>query len=175
MLSFDFINTEWYITHKIYKDILMDKELLKEFLEKHNLFAVGIIQEENIKRLVELRDFLSIIFENVVSTGNVTEKEINDMNRYISLALYRRACKYDSEKVEVTLVPEKKDINWIMSEITSDAVNILSNFEIARIKSCENPDCRWIFYDESKNRTRRWCDDTCASLMKVRRFRAKKK
>ncbi|TMC65135.1 MAG: CGNR zinc finger domain-containing protein [Chloroflexota bacterium] len=39
--------------------------------------------------------------------------------------------------------------------------------------SCENPDCRWVYYDESANQNRRWCEDSCANLMRVRRFRAR--
>ncbi len=32
--------------------------------------------------------------------------------------------------------------------------------------------CGWVFYDRSKNRSRKWCEQaTCANLMKVRRFR----
>ncbi|EFH81869.1 CGNR zinc finger domain-containing protein [Ktedonobacter racemifer] len=30
-------------------------------------------------------------------------------------------------------------------------------------------------YDESPNHTRRWCEDTCANMMRVRRFREKKR
>jgi predicted RNA-binding Zn ribbon-like protein len=36
------------------------------------------------------------------------------------------------------------------------------------------PGCGWVFYDRSKNRSRRWCEQaTCANLMKVRRFHQK--
>ncbi len=46
----------------------------------------------------------------------------------------------------------------------------------ARLKRCDNPDCRWVFYDESRNQSRRWCEAaTCGNLMKVRRFRARQR
>ena len=35
-----------------------------------------------------------------------------------------------------------------------------------------NPDCRWAFYDGSKNRSGRWCDmASCGNRMKARAFR----
>lgn len=41
-----------------------------------------------------------------------------------------------------------------------------------RLRVCDNPDCKWIYYDETKNRSKRYCDDkACGNLLKVRRFR----
>jgi predicted RNA-binding Zn ribbon-like protein len=40
----------------------------------------------------------------------------------------------------------------------------------------ENADCLWVYYDDTRNRSKRYCDDkACGNLMKVRRFRARKK
>ncbi|MFD9949616.1 CGNR zinc finger domain-containing protein [Nonomuraea sp. NPDC059023] len=41
-----------------------------------------------------------------------------------------------------------------------------------RLKSCDNPECRWLFYDQSRNRTARWCSMRgCGSIVKARRYR----
>ena len=43
-----------------------------------------------------------------------------------------------------------------------------------RVKVCANPHCRWAFFDESRNRSRRWCDSSeCGNVMKARAFRAR--
>jgi predicted RNA-binding Zn ribbon-like protein len=45
---------------------------------------------------------------------------------------------------------------------------------LQRLKLCANPLCRWAYYDESRNRSRRWCDSAeCGNVMKVRAFRAR--
>jgi len=49
----------------------------------------------------------------------------------------------------------------------------------ARLKSC--PDCRWVFYDHTRNASKRWCLMTaggpggrsCGSIAKVRAHRAR--
>ncbi len=62
-----------------------------------------------------------------------------------------------------------------MAEIVSDFVHTVLDRDIHRIRICDNPDCRWVFYDDTRSRTKRYCEDkTCGNLMKVRRFRAKK-
>ena len=52
----------------------------------------------------------------------------------------------------------------------------LAEGEASRIRICDNPDCLWVYYDRTRNRSKRYCDDrACGNLMKVRRFRASKK
>lgn len=49
-----------------------------------------------------------------------------------------------------------------------------------RLKVC--PDCRWVFYDKSRSKTRVWCGmyagdggRACGTISKVRRYRQKRK
>jgi predicted RNA-binding Zn ribbon-like protein len=45
----------------------------------------------------------------------------------------------------------------------------------ARLKACRAGDCRWAFYDSSRNRSAQWCAmDPCGSRAKVRAFRARR-
>jgi predicted RNA-binding Zn ribbon-like protein len=41
-----------------------------------------------------------------------------------------------------------------------------------RLKVCANPDCRWAFYDTSRNHSSTWCDmSICGSRAKMRAYR----
>jgi hypothetical protein len=41
-----------------------------------------------------------------------------------------------------------------------------------RLKRCADPDCRRAFYDQTRSRTRLWCDlGTCGNRARVRRHR----
>jgi predicted RNA-binding Zn ribbon-like protein len=41
------------------------------------------------------------------------------------------------------------------------------------LKICANPECRWSFYDSSRNRRGTWCDmNICGARAKMRRYRA---
>jgi predicted RNA-binding Zn ribbon-like protein len=43
---------------------------------------------------------------------------------------------------------------------------------IHRVRECANPHCTWLFYDESRNATRRWCDpQACGNLQNVHAHR----
>ncbi|MFJ8530318.1 CGNR zinc finger domain-containing protein [Bacillus sp. NPDC094106] len=51
----------------------------------------------------------------------------------------------------------------------------------SRLKAC--PDCRWVFYDHSRNGSKRWCGmyagskegRACGTIAKVKNYRAKRK
>jgi predicted RNA-binding Zn ribbon-like protein len=42
----------------------------------------------------------------------------------------------------------------------------------SRLKACRADTCRWAFYDEARNRSRRWCSmAVCGNRAKARRYR----
>jgi predicted RNA-binding Zn ribbon-like protein len=43
-----------------------------------------------------------------------------------------------------------------------------------RLRVCANPECRWVFYDRSRNQQGHWCDmAVCGNRLKNRRLRAR--
>jgi predicted RNA-binding Zn ribbon-like protein len=55
--------------------------------------------------------------------------------------------------------------------IARDAAALLTG-DLRRVKRCPSSDCLWLFHDDSKNLSRRWCAmDDCGTLAKVRRYR----
>src|SRR6266851_1001987 len=58
--------------------------------------------------------------------------------------------------------------------IVESAVGLLTSSKLARLRRCGSSTCYWLFLDETKNCSRRWCEmASCGNLMKVRRHRAK--
>ena len=46
----------------------------------------------------------------------------------------------------------------------------------ARLKACGNDECKWAFYDRSRNHGGTWCEmSTCGNKLKNREFRARKR
>jgi predicted RNA-binding Zn ribbon-like protein len=61
--------------------------------------------------------------------------------------------------------------NVAISDIAMSAARLMS--DKAAVRVCANPDCSWMFTDESKPKTRRWCNvSVCGSLVNVRHHRA---
>lgn len=45
-----------------------------------------------------------------------------------------------------------------------------------RLKACRNDECRWVYYDHSRNTSRRWCTSRgCGNLMAARAYRSRQR
>jgi predicted RNA-binding Zn ribbon-like protein len=82
------------------------------------------------------------------------------------------------------LVPHDGALQWVASadddlervvwEIGRSAGRLVVSPRLARIRACAASDCGWWFVDDTKNRSRRWCDmKICGNREKLRRFRSK--
>ena len=82
------------------------------------------------------------------------------------------------------LVPHEGTLQWIASaeddldrvvwEISRAAGRLVVSPRLARVRACAAADCGWWFVDDTKNRSRRWCDmKLCGNREKLRRFRKK--
>ena len=102
-------------------------------------------------------------------------EDINKINEYLKNFSFCKVLKKDKNKLFLRTIPIGSDLDLIIFEIVFSFAELITKYDIKRVKFCKNLECRWIFYDESRNHTRRWCDNTCATLMKVRRFRENRK
>ena len=61
-----------------------------------------------------------------------------------------------------------------LAQLTIAWVQLRTTGEAARLKRCAEHACELVFWDESKNRSRRWCSmRVCGSRVKSRRYAAR--
>jgi predicted RNA-binding Zn ribbon-like protein len=82
------------------------------------------------------------------------------------------------------LDPMTRDFSWhkptvgaAMSEVARDALAMLGDPEQRRrVRTCANPDCERLFYDDSRPGRRRWCSpERCGDQARARAYRARKR
>ena len=74
---------------------------------------------------------------------------------------------------EVVLEPRASGAHAALGEIAAIVLRALLDGTFSRLKACRN--CRWAFYDYSRNRAARWCSMTlCGNRLKTRRYRARR-
>jgi predicted RNA-binding Zn ribbon-like protein len=65
--------------------------------------------------------------------------------------------------------PAPTDLEDPLRPIAHSAVELLTSGPLEHLKLCGN--CRWVFLDQSRNHSRRWCSmEECGTQMKQRRF-----
>ncbi len=54
--------------------------------------------------------------------------------------------------------------------VARSAAELLTSPELSRVRQCADDACGWLFFDRSRNRSRRWCDmKDCGNRAKARR------
>lgn len=68
--------------------------------------------------------------------------------------------------------PEGDRLDQILWPVAVAAADLLtSRQDRPRVKECAADDCNWLFLDQSRNQSRRWCDmKVCGNRAKARRF-----
>ena len=58
-----------------------------------------------------------------------------------------------------------------LQPVIQAAADLLVSGNLNRLKKCSDPDCGWLYYDTSRNNSRRWCCmKTCGNRAKVSKF-----
>jgi predicted RNA-binding Zn ribbon-like protein len=61
----------------------------------------------------------------------------------------------------------------LLIPVIESAADALVTNELTRVRRCADPRCRRVFYDSTRNGTRRWCEmATCGNRAKAARHRA---
>jgi predicted RNA-binding Zn ribbon-like protein len=67
-------------------------------------------------------------------------------------------------------VGEPGSVEALLAPVLWSAADLLAGPRRARLRVCANPQCGWLFLDDSKSGTRRWCAmSACGNRAKARR------
>lgn len=179
MLWDDFINSEWHDWRGSGRseDRLAREDWLTDFIDEYNLPIAVPLTSDELGLLRQLRSFLLTCVQHIVAGESPSPMEIEELNRWMAAGPVIRHLEIDKDqKFVLAYILQKPGLQAAAAEIAGSFAQAIEQGELSRFRICTNPDCLWVYYDDTRNRSKRYCDDKmCGNLMKVRRFRAKKK
>jgi predicted RNA-binding Zn ribbon-like protein len=168
----DLVNSEEWDTFGNPSDHLHDPTWVPYYLKQWQFRAPA--QSVSLAKLKSLRTTLRKSCESITSGEQIAESQLRECNSAMNVVGKRQLFQRQNG-LRVEFVPTKFDWNWIIAEIAQSFADMLAGGEIARVKICRNDDCKWVFYDKTKGRTRCWCSgQSCGNRERVRRARSKK-
>jgi predicted RNA-binding Zn ribbon-like protein len=173
-LCIDFLNSDWGdFRGRWREDRLLQPAWVEQFLVRWNIEVPQPLDAASLFALQAQRTLLRRMIE-ALAHAERADDDLASLNALLRLVPFTHQLTYEGEGYGLELLPLERDWNWVQVQIALSFVEMLIEHDPHRMKICENPGCRGIFYDESKSRTRRYCTkDKCANLMKLRRFRAR--
>ncbi|OGF65075.1 MAG: hypothetical protein A2Y62_19860 [Candidatus Fischerbacteria bacterium RBG_13_37_8] len=173
----DLLNSDWH-DHQgsgRTEDRLEHAAWQRYFFSRWRYNVRGIPKEKLLSELRELRTVIRRVAEKYARNVRVTVNDWRRINKYLKRAPSFRQFRLSDGTLMLDYLPLGEKLDVVLGDIAESFAATVAEGEPLCIKICQNNDCRWIFYDTSKNRSRKWCDSTCGTLMKVRRFRLQRK
>lgn len=183
-LFIDFVNSRWHAGRDGKIDPLTDLVWLNELAERWRLAPLARLTDAEVRGLASLRTLLGEALEALAEGQAPSPATTQQLNSCLALEPLRYELQPSDDGFRAVLRPigstsssDTDDTSRATSELAPEIVRSFAEFIAAhdphRLRICGNPDCRWVFYDETRNASRRWCGPTCSSLIKVRRYRAR--
>jgi predicted RNA-binding Zn ribbon-like protein len=128
----------------------------------------GKAAQRALRRAIELRELLYPIFR-ALADGEDPRAELLDRLRDAERDALADARLIRGDGTMQWSWPRPRELTDPLRPIVHAAVELLTDGPLDRLKVCGN--CRWLFLDQSRNHSRRWCSmDECGIQMKHARF-----
>jgi len=122
-------------------------------------------------RAIEFREALFRILDAVGRGEGTQEMDRVILNREVAEALaHQRLVPHDGH-FDWEIAGDEGRMDRILWILAADAADLLASDQLGRVKKCCGEHCQWVFVDESRNRSRRWCEmSDCGNRAKQRRY-----
>ena len=127
-------------------------------------------------RAIELREAIFEVFQCVARAESPVAGDLDVVQQEHLAALAHARLVGVGARFDFVWGDDVADLDRVLWPIVRSAVDLLLTGDPARVRQCWGPagDCGWLFYDVSKNASRRWCSmEGCGSQAKMRRYRAR--
>jgi predicted RNA-binding Zn ribbon-like protein len=162
-----FVNTE---NVEAGTDELPDPAGLRRFLSRHGLLSARTkVTRDDLGRARELRTALRALA--AANNGEPLAASVID-------ALDRGARSWAviasfAPTGEPREIPTASGVERAFGELLAIVHRAMRNGTWPRLKACREHNCRWLFYDHSRNRSGTWCAmSLCGTRSKMRTYRA---
>ena len=136
----------------------------------------SLLDGDGALRLRELRALLRAVADAVLESRPPPADVVARLNGILAAGPLRRRFEVAGKSYRVHLESVDRSASASLAAIAAELVDFLAAGDPQRLRACANPACRYLFVDASRNRVRRWCDASgCGNLMKVRRFRERRR
>ncbi len=130
------------------------------------------------ERGVALRETVYRVFSAVAREEEPESLDLDALSAAHLEALAHCLIRCTADGFGWARVASEDKLESLLWPVVLSATELLTTGDLTRVKECppEEGGCGWLFYDMSKNKSRRWCDMAeCGSRVKMRRYYARKR
>jgi predicted RNA-binding Zn ribbon-like protein len=143
-----------------------EAEVLLHGSARHPALALAVLQ-----RGLELREVICRVFSAIADGQEPTGVDLAALNVALRETLVRLEVHPSPDGYQWRWIAGEGDLDRILWPIVRSAADLLTSEDLGRVRECAREGCDWLFVDQSKNHSRRWCSMAlCGSRVKSRRY-----
>ena len=132
------------------------------------------IGDRLLAQALELREDIYIIGSEIAAGRAAPADRIQNLTRVHAHCLSRANLTPFGRRFAWSWAIRQTPIEAILGPISLSSMTTLLQADLSRIKQCQGEKCGWLFFDATKNKSRRWCEmEVCGNRAKQKRFDAK--
>lgn len=123
-----------------------------------------------LRRAIRLREATYRTF-SAVAAGRVPEEaDLGALNQALTTAMAQARVVRSGKGFAWETAGDEEALDRPLWAVARAAAEFLTAGDLGAVRKCAEERCAWLFLDESRNRSRRWCDmRVCGNRAKARR------
>jgi predicted RNA-binding Zn ribbon-like protein len=131
---------------------------------------------QGFAKAIVVREALFAIFSAIAAGADVDPKDFPILETALARGPHRTRLVPTANGYAWTGPARRITIHEVLAPILWSASDLLVSAGDRRIRCCANDECLWLFIDQSKTNSRRWCDmQSCGNRAKAQRHYARSK
>ncbi|MFI6498335.1 CGNR zinc finger domain-containing protein [Nonomuraea typhae] len=154
-------------------DGLADLNDLQTFVEAREVSGIGVLTPRDLGQVRMLRESFHRVF---LATDQLSA--VRMLNTMLSeTRITPRLAEHDGHPLHMHYFAQDASLaEHVAADCGVALAHVIVEGEWERLRTCSAPDCERVFVDESRNRSRVYCDSrTCGNRMHVAAYRARRR
>lgn len=123
-----------------------------------------------LERATALRKAIYRVFSAIAAGCAPEAADIATLNSALTETMSRLQLSWTTNGFAWRWTADEDALDQVLWPVVRSAAELLTSAELDRVGVCAGDGCGWLFFDTSKNRSRRWCSmQDCGNRAKARR------
>ncbi len=127
------------------------------------------------RRAIVLRETLFRVFDAAAKDEAAARADLDHIAANYVATMASSGLEWSDDRYAWRLDPSTASLLVaVLHPIIGSAMELMTSDRLSRLRRCGSATCHWLFLDETRNHSRRWCEmASCGNVAKVRRHREK--
>ncbi|MDR3493878.1 MAG: CGNR zinc finger domain-containing protein [Ancalomicrobiaceae bacterium] len=131
----------------------------------------GALAEDLLGSALDLREHIYVIASELAAGRLAPQPSIDSLTKAHARCVGKAHLKPFERQFFWTWSPRQDPVEAALGPVALSAMTTLMQADLTRVKQCQGEKCGWLFFDTTKNKSRRWCEmEVCGNRAKQKRL-----